>query len=446
MEGDIRNGSLSSLSLPLPCGQGTNKRRLLLVYIHGFMGSEASFHNLPAHVHNLLTGLLSDSHAVYTRIYPRYKSHGEIQTAAEQFSAWLSPHEADDLDVILLGHSLGGIVAADVALLQRDGQPRHRILGLVNFDVPFLGLHPRVIPTGVSGSIPKKDPATEDKLDGEQECSASVPVTPNANFNPAFTNDVRLPERGFFRGIMHFVNKNTDNLSRSIFNRLVSSVTFAGCVSNYPELRQRYKRLVALETAEGNPRRVRFVNYYTASTGRTSRKSKAGDTTPSRKHSETSSEAAISTTTTKTLEGQAVGLSTHQGDDLLADKESSSHERNRPTVDNACVASSTLTDQKDDPCPSECVSISTSETGFSSDDPKRRLRKFILLPSHHWKHEDNANWTPVLMENMDEVIAHQSMFLPHGPNYDYLVGDTVALVEKWVQDDLTRRLLQESLD
>lgn len=92
MEGNIRictDSSHSSLSLPRPGGsQVTEKRRLLLVYIHGFMGSEASFHDLPLHVHDLLTSSLSESHVVYTRMYPRYKSQGEINTAVNQFSAW----------------------------------------------------------------------------------------------------------------------------------------------------------------------------------------------------------------------------------------------------------------------------------------------------------------------------------------------------------------------
>ena len=92
MEGGIpydANRSLSRLSLPQPaCLQVTGKRRLLLIYIHGFMGSEASFHGFPAHVHDLVTDLLSESHVVYTRIYPRYKSHGELQTAVSQFSDW----------------------------------------------------------------------------------------------------------------------------------------------------------------------------------------------------------------------------------------------------------------------------------------------------------------------------------------------------------------------
>jgi hypothetical protein len=90
MEGEVCNDTAHSLSkLSLSRAEpGTGKRRLLLIYIHGFMGSEASFHDLPAHVHDLLTGLLSESHEVFTRIYPRYKSYGEMHVAAEQFSAW----------------------------------------------------------------------------------------------------------------------------------------------------------------------------------------------------------------------------------------------------------------------------------------------------------------------------------------------------------------------
>ena len=50
------------------------------------------------------------------------------------------------------------------------------------------------------------------------------------------------------------------------------------------------------------------------------------------------------------------------------------------------------------------------------------------------------------MEDMDEVMAHQSMFIPRGANYDYLVGDSVGLIEQWVQNDLSRRALEERLD
>ncbi|KAJ6004351.1 hypothetical protein N7522_005996 [Penicillium canescens] len=478
MEGEICNDaahSLSKLSLSRS-KSGTDKRRLLLIYIHGFMGSEASFHDLPAHVHDLLTGLLSESHEVYTRIYPRYKSYGEMHVAAEQFSAWLSPHEADDLDVILLGHSLGGILAADVALLQaRDHQPKHRILGLVNFDVPFLGLHPRVIPTGTSGSVAKKDPAAEDKLAGAQESlgmePAFKPGTSSPNFDPPFMNDVRLVERGFFKGLMHFVNKNTDNLSRSIFDRVVSSFKHAGCVNNYPELRRRYRHLADLEAAESSPKRVRFVNYYTASTGRppkppkkkktkSSKKSedvedKDSTPTPSEEPSETPSvseeDKTVKSTSESSLEGQELkptpSNSTLVGgtNDENTNDEKTNIEKEHP-LDTRSIASSTSTDKKGAQSMSESMSITTSMSSGSSDTSKDQLRKFILLPSHHWKYERNAHWHPILMEGMDEVTAHQSMFIPQGANYDHLVGDTVSLIERWIQSDLSRRFLLENLD
>jgi len=64
------------------------RRRLLLVYIHGFMGNETSFQKLPAHVHNVVSARLAASHTVHTKIYPRYKSRNHIGTATEAFSRW----------------------------------------------------------------------------------------------------------------------------------------------------------------------------------------------------------------------------------------------------------------------------------------------------------------------------------------------------------------------
>ena len=78
--------SASHLSLPNFTASG--KRRLLLIYVHGFNGSEASFLGFPAHIHSLLTDVLAESHEVYTRIYPRYKSRGDMKVARDQFSSW----------------------------------------------------------------------------------------------------------------------------------------------------------------------------------------------------------------------------------------------------------------------------------------------------------------------------------------------------------------------
>lgn len=112
--------SSSTQSLVPSKHDGTNadqKRTLLVVYIHGFMGNNSSFRSFPAHVHNLLKELLSATHSVHTKIYPRYKTYKAIDVATENFSTWLAPHESPSTDVVLVGHSMGGLLAAEIVLL-----------------------------------------------------------------------------------------------------------------------------------------------------------------------------------------------------------------------------------------------------------------------------------------------------------------------------------------
>ncbi|KAJ5523629.1 hypothetical protein N7513_013173 [Penicillium frequentans] len=496
----------SSYSLSLPRPEATSKRRLLLIYIHGFMGSEASFNDFPAHVHHLLTAVLSESYVVYTRIYPRYKSRGEIQTAVDQFSNWLSPHEADDLDVILLGHSLGGILAADVALMQVHGipdlKPKHHILGLINFDVPLLGVHPRVIPTGIGSLFQKKGNTVEANVAESLESLAldtSALVNNNPNFDPPFKNDVRLVKRDTVESIRHFFDKNTDRLSRSLVDLLVAPVKFASCVNEYPTMRMRYRQLIELEAGKHGHKKVQFVNYYTASTGRKSRKSKtkpASDSNDEETIEQTQEESPkevleeapeeaertndaieckdvqesdkIAQTSCATCEHPGQSLKTASSpiggaeikiDEIQPSDDSFNLEIQPTSSDSPQAVQSAETEVETKPrgAPSLTSSISVdnvettslsneassmaSAGALTADTPPEKLRKFILLPSHHWRSADNSLWVPLVMEDMDEVVAHQSIFLAHEKHYDRLVGETVTQIEQWVQNDMTLRAL-----
>lgn len=113
--GDPRSSSSQSLAPSLHAGDG--RRILLVVYIHGFMGDNTSFRSFPAHVHNYLQQALAESHAIHSKIYPRYKTYKAIDVARNNFSTWLEPHESEVTDVVLVGHSMGGLLAADVALM-----------------------------------------------------------------------------------------------------------------------------------------------------------------------------------------------------------------------------------------------------------------------------------------------------------------------------------------
>lgn len=81
---DPRSSSMQSL---VP-EDAEGRRKLLLIYIHGFMGNETSFQSFPAHVHNLVSILVADTHVVHTKLYPRYKSRKAIGLVAESFSDW----------------------------------------------------------------------------------------------------------------------------------------------------------------------------------------------------------------------------------------------------------------------------------------------------------------------------------------------------------------------
>ena len=283
---DPRSSSTQSLH-PVESA-GPDRRTLLIIYLHGFLGDETSFRSFPAHVHNLLTAALTQSHAVYSKIYPRYKSRNNITVARDNFSTWLEPHESPKTDVVLVGHSLGGILGAEVVLLpSTDGSDlRHHILGLAAVDVPFLGMHPGVVGTGIA-SLFRAAPSEQEPSAAVSESLSDLGDSPSdLNFNPAYTNDVRLGNRQtkFDRG-WYFFNKHWGELTKATASYVTSHLEFGGCLADYPALQRRYDAIRALEDVDdfkemqypSHParRRVRFVNYYSASTGRIKERAKS---------------------------------------------------------------------------------------------------------------------------------------------------------------------------
>lgn len=225
------------------------------------------------------------------------------------------PHESDNTDVILLGHSMGGLLSAEVALLSPystvgNRKYRHRILGTMNFDCPFLGIHPAVVVSGIgslfrpapefSPGLANNEMTTEssplgleqmpstaseyfDSRNGHSTSSSQASINSGStdtlqslvlsrassqdpNYNPPFPNDIRRPVRTNWGSAVHFMTKHSDSLTRAARSYVTSHLEFGGCLADYKGLKNRYSRIRALEDA--HTERVRFVNYYTASTGR----------------------------------------------------------------------------------------------------------------------------------------------------------------------------------
>ncbi|CAM1508271.1 Fc.00g051190.m01.CDS01 [Cosmosporella sp. VM-42] len=312
---DPRSSSTQSL---LPAESiGTSRRTLLIIYIHGFLGNDQSFRSFPAHVHALLSAMLAETHVIHTKIYPRYKTYRAVEVARDNFSAWLEPHESPNTDVVLVGHSMGGILAADVVLMPNKspyGQQslKHRILGHISLDCPFLGLHPGIIVSGISSlfkpaATPPQDHAPPQdnyeipNLTSPGSSSLNVSTSQNSYapsiasssstpsgrpptdpfFNPPFPNDASFREAPFVKRMVHFANKYKEQgIVQAAARHVMSYLEFGGCLADPRGLEARYIQLRALEDVDelqpfgpgkdpnGPTQRVRFVNYYTICNGR----------------------------------------------------------------------------------------------------------------------------------------------------------------------------------
>ncbi|RAH62732.1 hypothetical protein BO85DRAFT_494089 [Aspergillus piperis CBS 112811] len=401
----------------LPKHEG--KRRLLLIYIHGFLGSEDSFYNFPREVHELLKVSLAQSHVTYTKIYPRYKTRGPIRVARDDISRWLSPHMAPDLDVILLGHSIGGLIAADVALAESyttaGHVPNSRIVGLVAFDTPFLGLHPRVIATAAGRVLGRK--AKNESRRTSQSTTDSRIANDDPTFDPNLTNDVDRAQWKGWDGARHFLAKHSGHLSRSVLQYVFSYYDHVGCLNDYFGLLRRHKRLCRWARRDEPGRKVRFVNYYTTACPR-------GESTNGNDHG---NKMVLSHRTSQIHDYHVKdGDSAMVLPDIRADIQGKVADNHSSDSLLDMKFSSTRVDRRS--------SSSSCNLGEQRNNPEgSRLRPsgrlFCYVPETARKEQ---LWVPLRMEGMDEIAAHQSMFLPLGTYYDRLVADTVAKIGSWL--------------
>ncbi|KAL8790308.1 MAG: hypothetical protein Q9213_000660 [Squamulea squamosa] len=284
----------------------SSRRKLLLIYVHGFTGNETSFQRFPTDVHDLTSKGLAEGYTVQSIVYPKYKSRKKIDFARDEFSSWLREYETDETDIILLGHSMGGLLAAEVALLPLNTHSatplRHRILGTINLDVPFLGVHPRIVASGIS-SLFRKAPSQPNEsytlypgslvtqnlnvdLSGRtppptQAGNTSIPsrLTSSSSFVPTTSSlspnlgdsspeppAVSDPKQSTLSRAVYFINKHSGDLTKATKSYFASHIEFGGCLVDFKGLLNRYSGIRGLEDNPGS--RVRFVNYYTSSTGR----------------------------------------------------------------------------------------------------------------------------------------------------------------------------------
>ncbi|CAF9904520.1 MAG: hypothetical protein ALECFALPRED_008593 [Alectoria fallacina] len=116
-------------------------KTLLLCFIHGFKGGDDTFGEFPEHLRALISHALP-SISVKAVTYPKFDTRGDLKECVERFREWLqnkvidlevaastpSPTIDPSVHTILIGHSMGGIVAAETLLIITSDSPVPSVL------------------------------------------------------------------------------------------------------------------------------------------------------------------------------------------------------------------------------------------------------------------------------------------------------------------------------
>ncbi|TID18315.1 hypothetical protein E2P81_ATG06246 [Venturia nashicola] len=142
------------------------KKTLLLVFIHGFKGGDDTFASFPSYLRVLLTHALPKISIEQVQ-YPKFDTRGDLLQNKvidlEVANGTPSPTVDPSVHVVLIGHSMGGIVAAETVLSIKQDQPVSSsgmlkaeantfmfpyVQGILAFDTPYLGIAPGVVAHG----------------------------------------------------------------------------------------------------------------------------------------------------------------------------------------------------------------------------------------------------------------------------------------------------------
>ncbi|CAI7647680.1 unnamed protein product [Penicillium pancosmium] len=305
-------------------GNDSQKRKtLLFVFIHGFKGDDDTFARFPGDIRTLLGSHLSTLN-IEVAIYPKYETKGDLKESVAKLREWLqntvidlevanetpSPTVDPSVHVFLVGHSMGGILAAETLLLLANEQPIRskpdetaqsreepiiepdtfmfpHIQGVLAFDTPFLGIAPGVVSYGAEGHFHNATTAynTFNEVAGifgygkkgestrsSASPAASAPAVEAAKTLPPSTDAAATPSwqrwgrYAMYAGAAGAVAaggaaalySQRQNLSAGV-NWVSSHLEFVGCLGRSSDLRQ---RLASLSNVEKD-RNIRCVNFFT---------------------------------------------------------------------------------------------------------------------------------------------------------------------------------------
>lgn len=281
------------------------RKTLLLSFIHGFKGDDSTFGSFPEYLRVIISHALPNIN-VRVIVYPKYDTRGDLGECVKGFKEWLlekvidlevenkssSPIVDPSVRVILIGHSMGGILAADTVLAittdlaidstsrSTDSEPAAfnaltfpHVQGVLAFDTPYLGLSPGFVAhinlpsstlTQLSGltrtlwryKTAEPKAGTRENSQTQMIAASSTEASKLNNWSKIAAiagTSVALAAGGVAAAYL-----NREAISNS-WSWVGSHLEFVGCLMNGEGLRKRISRMETLNTELG----VGFGNIYT---------------------------------------------------------------------------------------------------------------------------------------------------------------------------------------
>jgi pimeloyl-ACP methyl ester carboxylesterase len=137
--------------------QSSNNPALaVLVFVHGFKGDDKTFGDYPSRLQHSIASTLGPGSDVHAWVYPSFDTRGELGQCVHSFGEWLTTRVAElEMEtaskapdgkkslarVVLVGHSMGGIVIADFAssIAKRGSKNMDiwpKVVGVLAYDTP----------------------------------------------------------------------------------------------------------------------------------------------------------------------------------------------------------------------------------------------------------------------------------------------------------------------
>jgi len=297
------------------------RKTLLLCFIHGFKGGDDTFGNFPSHLKALLQHALPNV-SILAVTYPQFETRGDLAECVARFREWLenkvidlevanatpSPTVDPSVRTILVGHSMGGLVAAEALLSIAEEQPIHSqsgsqsahtgstgslrdgfslmfpyIQAILAFDTPYLGIAPGVVAHGAEKHWNTASSAysaystlaetfgwgSKDAAAGAVDASRMLPAPSPANDANSDAASAPLWQRygrvAMFAGAAGAIAAGgaaaymkKDQITQGV-TWATSHLEFVGVLARPEEMRKRLERIVKLTTTQD----LGFTNMFT---------------------------------------------------------------------------------------------------------------------------------------------------------------------------------------